>query len=359
MPSLPSPLWPASLHHLALESPEPGRLSDLSRHGPPDAMRTLPHGRRGSRRTRPAHRHRARLRGGRPPRRVRSGRSCRVAELEARFAGRGVATEVAGSPFLEAGSFRVSAPDGVTLLFGAPVNPPPPRRDAGGLSGRLQHAVFRSPEPEPLLSFLVDEAGFVLSDRVEDEDHTLSAGFVRSDPEHHSFAAFRASRPAFDHYALEAEGWNDLRDWADRFSALRIPIWWGAGTPRPRKQPLPHDPGPGRKPDRDLGRDGAHGPRRPAPGVAPGGADPQPLGNRLDADLTPEPPAGVRPPRFGLMPGAGFEPARPKPADFKSAASTWFRHPGGALGVRSGAAPAGMEAEVGIEPAYTALQAAA
>ena len=58
------------------------------------------------------------------------------------------------------------------------------------------------------------------------------------------------------------------------------------------------------------------------------------------------------------MPGAGFEPARPKPADFKSAASTWFRHPGG-WGIRGGVAPARMEAEVGIEPAYTALQAAA
>ena len=59
-----------------------------------------------------------------------------------------------------------------------------------------------------------------------------------------------------------------------------------------------------------------------------------------------------------LVPGAGFEPARPKPADFKSAASTWFRHPGG-LEFRGGIAPARMEAEVGIEPAYTALQAAA
>ena len=29
MPSSPSPLWPAPLHHLALESPDPDRLADF------------------------------------------------------------------------------------------------------------------------------------------------------------------------------------------------------------------------------------------------------------------------------------------------------------------------------------------
>ena len=73
----------------------------------------------------------------------------------------------------------------------------------------------------------------MLSDRVENDDRALTAGFVRSDPEHHSFAAFRASRPAFDHFALEAESWNDLRDWADHFAELRVPIWWGPGRHGP------------------------------------------------------------------------------------------------------------------------------
>ena len=78
----------------------------------------------------------------------------------------------------------------------------------------------------------------------------------------------------------------------------------------------------------------------------------------MDAYLTPATPGVFPSPTFEVVPGAGFEPARPKPADFKSAASTWFRHPGG-LDARGGIAPARMEAEVGIEPAYTALQAAA
>ena len=232
MPSSPSPLWPAPLHHLALESPDPNRLADF-------LVTTL------QMRCERAPGGGAILAGPErlivvEPGPVAGARHVayalddlgRVEELAARFAGRGVRAESADSPFLGAGSFRVSAPDGVTLLFGVPVASTP-ASDAGGLSGRLQHAVFRSPEPEPLLSFLVDEAGFVLSDRVEDDDRGLTAGFVRSDPEHHSFAAFRASRPAFDHYALEADGWNDLRDWADHFSALRVPIWWGPGRHGP------------------------------------------------------------------------------------------------------------------------------
>ena len=232
MPSSPSPLWPAPLHHLALESPDPERLADFLVAALRMRCERAPGG--GVVLAGPGRLIVVEPGSGAGARHVAYGleEPERVAELEARFAGRGVPTESADSPFLEAGSFRVSAPDGVTLLFGAPAGPAP-TVDGSGLSGRLQHAVFRSPEPGPLLSFLVDEAGFVLSDRVEDDDRTLTAGFVRSDPEHHSFAAFRASRPAFDHYALEAEGWNDLRDWADHFAELRVPIWWGPGRHGP------------------------------------------------------------------------------------------------------------------------------
>ena len=232
MPSLASPLWPAPLHHLALESPDPDRLADFLVAALQMRCERAPDG--GAILAGPGRIIVVEPGSGAGARHVAYGldEPRRVAELEAWFAGRGVPTESADSPFLEARSFLVSAPDGVTLLFGAPGGPPP-AADRDGLSGRLQHAVFRSPEPEPLLSFLVDEAGFVLSDRVEDDDRALTAGFVRSDPEHHSFAAFRASRPAFDHYALEADGWNDLRDWADHFAELRVPIWWGPGRHGP------------------------------------------------------------------------------------------------------------------------------
>ena len=83
-----------------------------------------------------------------------------------------------------------------------------------------------------------------------------------------------------------------------------------------------------------------------------------------------------------LVPGAGIEPAWPKPRDFKSLVSTnfttraggWGRGRVGAstrsgqkrellastMGIRwDGIQERNMEAEVGIEPASTALQAAA
>ena len=235
MPSSPSPspLWPAPLHHLALESPDPGRLAEfLSR---TLEMRCERSARDGS----------AVLSGpgrllvvgpgpnpGAPHVAYGLADPDRVAVLDDRLTSRGIPTEAAESPFFRSGSFRVRAPDGIALLFGAPSEPRP---EAGppGLPGRLQHAVFRSPEPEPLISFLTHDVGFVLSDRVEDDDGNLTAGFVRSDPEHHSLAAFRASSPAFDHFALEADGWNDLRDWGDHFAGLRVPIWWGPGRHGP------------------------------------------------------------------------------------------------------------------------------
>ena len=57
--------------------------------------------------------------------------------------------------------------------------------------------------------------------------------FLRSDPEHHSFAAFRAPQSRADHHCYETNGWLDIRDWADRMASLRIPLWWGPGRHGP------------------------------------------------------------------------------------------------------------------------------
>ena len=232
MPSSPPPLWPATLHHLALESPDPDRLAEFL--APVLQMQ------------------RARGEGGQhiltgPGRLVVVGPGpgptarhvafgiadpARLVELRARLSSRGAPIDSWETPFFRVGSFRVTAPEGVVLAFGVPADATA-ETNLAGLSGRLQHAVFRTPDPEAFLSFVTDDAGFVLSDRVENDDRTLNAGFVRSDPEHHSLAAFRASEPAFDHYALEADAWNDLRDWGDHFASLRVPIWWGPGRHGP------------------------------------------------------------------------------------------------------------------------------
>jgi hypothetical protein len=71
------------------------------------------------------------------------------------------------------------------------------------------------------------------SDRVLEGSSDLSACFLRSDPEHHSFAAFRAPEARPDHHCYETNGWMDIRDWADRMGRLGIKLWWGPGRHGP------------------------------------------------------------------------------------------------------------------------------
>src|SRR5258708_23259555 len=65
------------------------------------------------------------------------------------------------------------------------------------------------------------------------DNGTLTACFLRSDPEHHSFAAFRAPESRADHHCYETGGWMDIRDWADHMGPLGIPLWWGPGRHGP------------------------------------------------------------------------------------------------------------------------------
>jgi hypothetical protein len=74
------------------------------------------------------------------------------------------------------------------------------------------------------------------------EGEDLAAVFLRSDPEHHSVAAFRAPESRPDHHCYETGGWMDIRDWGDRMASLRIPLWWGR-APRAGQQPVLHDRG--------------------------------------------------------------------------------------------------------------------
>jgi catechol 2,3-dioxygenase-like lactoylglutathione lyase family enzyme len=61
----------------------------------------------------------------------------------------------------------------------------------------------------------------------------ITATFLRSDREHHSFAAFRAPAPRPDHHCYETTCWNDIRDWADHMATCRIKLWWGPGRHGP------------------------------------------------------------------------------------------------------------------------------
>jgi len=131
------------------------------------------------------------------------------------------------SPLLAEGAFAVTDPDGRRVAFGLP------REETvhAGLPGRLQHFVCASERLPQMLEFYRD-LGMAESDRVLEGD-ALAAVFLRSDPEHHSFAAFRAPQSRPDHHCYETNGWLDIRDWADRMASLRIPLWWGPGRHGP------------------------------------------------------------------------------------------------------------------------------
>ena len=107
---------------------------------------------------------------------------------------------------------------------------------ASGLPGRLQHVVVATDRLDRLIGFYERELGFVASDHVFEHgvgNGEATATFLRSDPEHHSFAAFRAPGVRGDHHSYETTSWNDIRDWADHMGRQNIKLWWGPGRHGP------------------------------------------------------------------------------------------------------------------------------
>ena len=137
-----------------------------------------------------------------------------------------IAVDPGASPVFGSGAFTVIDPDGNRIVFGA--DNAPASVDAPALSARLQHFAIRSDEPELLVAFYRDTLGFVVSDRVEDDHGGLSAGFLRTDAEHHALAIFVRWRCATI-TCLSVTDWREAGDWADRVSALGVPMVWGVG----------------------------------------------------------------------------------------------------------------------------------
>lgn len=218
-----APLWPARLHHLRRDSPQPERLARFYGELLGDRVAPLADGS-----FLVAGRGRQLL--------VGKGDAASVpyfalamqdAEHLAAYR-RGVrGAEDFTSPLLERGAFSVSDPDGRRVVFGVAKD----AESAQGLPGRLQHFVCATERLPQMLEFY-QRLGMAESDRVL-EGEALAAVFLRSDPEHHSFAAFRAPASRADHHCYETNGWLDIRDWADRMASLRIPLWWGPGRHGP------------------------------------------------------------------------------------------------------------------------------
>lgn len=220
-------LWPAQLDHLARHSPEPERLARFYAGLLGDRLERLDDGWavRGRGRTllvAPG--------AGVPWYALRMQDGAQLARYRSELEARGVPLEPSPTPLFGAEAFSVVDPDGRRIAFGLRAER---AAETGGLPGRLQHFVCATTRLEEMLAFYRDRLGFAESDRVVEDRSALAACFLRSDPEHHSFAAFRAPESRADHHCYETTGWMDIRDWADRAASLGVRLWWGPGRHGP------------------------------------------------------------------------------------------------------------------------------
>ena len=232
-----SPLWPARLDHVVRESDRPEGLLAFYREGFGMASRPLAAG------TWVADGPQRRLivaagaRGAQPLSAFRVGNAEQLRALRAYVAAQGVEILANPSPLFGQG-FTVRDPDGRMVAFGLvdPAQGPPGASDVAALlPGRLQHVILATTRLKPLIEFY-RALGFDESDHVwegEIGNGEVTATFLRSDCEHHSFAAFRGPDIRPDHHCFETTCWNDIRDWADHLATRQIKLWWGPGRHGP------------------------------------------------------------------------------------------------------------------------------
>ncbi len=236
-----SPIWPAPLDHLRLDSDTPDRLADFyadllgfERFALPDGALLLqgPERRLVIGRGEP---------GARPYHGFRLRDAAQLEAVRAFIAARGVNMEPSPSPVFGPDAVAVRDPDGWLSVFGLPAPGLPSIRTVNGAPGRsytarLQHVVVASRELNRMMRWYEDVLGFVASDYVladMADPASRRVAFYRSDEEHHSFAVFAASENRADHHAYETGGWTDIRDWADHLSHHGAKIWWGPGRHGP------------------------------------------------------------------------------------------------------------------------------
>jgi catechol 2,3-dioxygenase len=222
-----TPLWSATLNHLCLETEKPEAMREFYR----DALGMAETEIGAGQWLLEAPGRRLLLKAGKSQTLAFSGFAVanddKLVALRAHVAAEGGEAVESLSPLLQQGAFAVRDPDGNTLCFG--VERPATDGPDGSLDGTLQHVVVASPDLPAMMDYYQRVLGFLPSDHVLADDGAITAAFYRSDPQHHSFAAFRAPERAFDHCAFDLPSWNHIRDWADHLATFDIPIWWGPG----------------------------------------------------------------------------------------------------------------------------------
>jgi catechol 2,3-dioxygenase len=157
-----------------------------------------------------------------------------LADLRQRLSTAGVTSSLSNAAAFDGGpALRFLDPDGNGFAFGVTDPKGGAAADPAGRAARLQHIVFASRDAERWIRFFVEVVGFTVSDRVVDEAGKVRTAFLRCGHEHHNIAVFGAAENRLDHHCYEAGEWNLIRDWADHFASLRIPLKWGPGRHGP------------------------------------------------------------------------------------------------------------------------------
>ena len=229
-----SPLWPARLDHIAITTPDPASLAGFYARTLGMEVSPLP----GGRHLLVAPERRLIIAPGAARGHEFSGFALENAAQLGRYrrfaAAQGAALLPSPTPLFSDGAFAVRDPDGRLAVFGLCPESVADSRASAALPGRLQHVVVASQRFPEMMAFYRDTLGFLVSDTVHVDDGKGGLGavnvcFLRADPEHHSFAVFRAPRSQSDHFALDVPSWDDIRRWADRFAEHEVAIWWGPG----------------------------------------------------------------------------------------------------------------------------------
>ncbi len=152
-----------------------------------------------------------------------------LGDFRVRLADEGVEIEAAPPNLFEGETFSIVDPDGNRLVFGHVV-----RADTDeGMKARLQHFAIGTTDIDGAIAFYQQVLGLRTSDVVCSEDGRVRTAFLRAGDEHHIIAVFLAPKKSFDHHCYEAGDWALIRDWADHFGTLDIPLDWGPGRHGP------------------------------------------------------------------------------------------------------------------------------
>ena len=134
------------------------------------------------------------------------------------------------SIYLKKGSFSIYDPDKNKIVFGVPLKRNFKKK---GYHAPLQHLTLQSLDIKKFINFYNKKLGFVISDRVIDENGEITTCFLRSNKQHHSIACFKAQNIGIDHHSYEVGKWNLIRDWCDHISRNGLTLFWGPGRHGP------------------------------------------------------------------------------------------------------------------------------